>query len=679
MKRRLFLFILPVAAVFFAALSVDAGSTRKFSIDSEGALSDGKLEGAAVHSNGSVTAGVETRRLALRDVAVARSLLVRPDGVAFVGTGQEGKIFRVVGDKVSLLADTKTLMVTSLALGPRGTLYAGTLPAGKILAVDGKGRVRTFAEPKGAEHVWDLDYDPRTKTLYAATGPEGKVFAIDAKGRPEVYYDAQADHVMALSRDSDGTLYAGTSDEALVLRLTGPGRAEVVYDFEGNEVTALAVRNGAIAVAANLFPKAPSGKRKNTAGKSSGAAKNSKKGSTASRPAPGKGHLYRLGSDGRPQRLLESTKGHFTAVQWAEDGAIYAATGKQGRVHRVAPDGTHAVWIDVDEEQVQALHLDGKHPMLITGDAGAVYRVKPGRARRAIWTSDVLDARFQARWGQLAFRGRGQLRFQTRSGNTAKPDDSWTAWSSELTGEGPIRSPAARFLQIRTHFGVSPDTVLYAVNAFYLPRNQRARVHTIAAAPSRPKKSKSAKAPAPPAATSRYAVSWKVDNEDGDPLRYRLSFRREGGKAFHPMHKEAETITTSKYVWETDGVPDGYYRIRVEASDELGNPQDRALRVHDDSEPVLVDNHPPHIDALSVKAGRVVGQVSDNLGPIRLLEYKVDAGDWKLLFPEDDLLDTRLERFSLPLSRLEAGAQLLSVRARDARGNIAIAQVELTP
>ncbi|MDD9939123.1 MAG: hypothetical protein OXT09_36380 [Myxococcales bacterium] len=703
--------LLMLALVAGLAGAAQAVSTRQFSLDSAGVLSAGKLEGTAVLSTGAVIPSVETRRLDLQNVGIARSLLVLPDGKALVGTGNDGKVFIVVGDDVKELADTGELLVTSLVQGPGGRVYAGTLPAGKIFEIDARARPRPqvaapadakkadtkkvddkkddskkdevwnaklFAEPKDAEHIWDLLYDAGNKTLFAATGPEGQVFAIDAKGKAEVYYDSDASHVMSLAGGGKDTLYAGTSDDALLLALTGPGRADVVYDFEGNEITSLSVQDGRIAVAANLFPKAPAAK-KPTKKKNGAKDQDDKKSddktkakAATSRPKPGKGELWVVAPSGRARKLWASSEGHITALQWTGDEAIYAATGKAGHIHRVQQDGTHALWIDVDERQVLAMDLTRRDPIFVTGDAGAIYRVMPGEAREARWTSKVLDAGFRSRWGELTWRGRGGLSFQTRAGNTEKPDESWSEWSSVLTRPGPVRSPAARFLQVRARLATgrkAGDVQLYAVQAYYLPTNQSPTVQQVTVQPKKPK------GKAKPRATSTYKIEWKVDNPDKDRLRYRLHYRPEGRARGREILRETEILTKTSHEWDTLGVPDGYYRVRVTASDELENPETLALDHSAESEPFLLDNHAPTVDGLRYAGGRVIGTARDALGPISALEYAIDGEDWKPMNPRDALFDTRVEAFELQLPKLDKGPHVIAVRASDARNNQATSEI----
>jgi hypothetical protein len=682
-----------IGFVFYVA-SADAVSTFHFLLDDADSLAAGELEGTAVNSDGTVTVSVQTKRIELKNIPIARCLLRAGDGSVFIGTGNKGEIYKLQGDKVKRFAETGQLLVTSLVRDKAGKLYAGTLPSGKIFAIDKGGKVSEFANPKGAEHIWSLVYEAKKKLIYAATGPEGKVFAIDQKGESKLYYDADADHVMTLALDDRGVLYAGTSDEALLLRLRAPKQVEVVYDFPGNELTDISIRAGVIAVAANEFPKRPStSKKKETKSNSDKNANNNTQNKpsvpstkTPHRPKKGKGSLWRVTIEGEAEELLALDKDHLTKVQWAENDVIYAAAGQEGRIYRVKANGDHAVWIDIDERQVLDMDLTSDNPLFVTGDAGAIYKVASATTGKALWTSEPLDAKVLSRFGELEWRGKGSIRFRTRSGNTEKPDPSWNEWSSLLSRPGPIRSPRARFLQIQAQLGTDPNTVLYAVRAFYLPKNQRAIVKEIKVEPHSSKRSiqkdkkKSGNNPSvqfPNKPTNIYKITWKVENPDDDQLRYRLKYRAEGQKQWREALRETEILTEKHYEWDTSGVPDGYYRFWVSASDELDNPKPTSLKMAVESEPVLIDNHPPRIDALRVVGKNLQGKARDDMGPITRLEYAIDGRDWILFFPSDDLFDTAEERFSLTLDDLKKGAHIIAVRATDAAGNTACSEITI--
>jgi outer membrane protein assembly factor BamB len=670
------------AALSFALLtlalagSARAVSTRTFVVDDQAAFSAGELARAAAFSDGTVRASVDVRRLPLTDTPVAWSIARAADGTTYIGTGNAGKIWRLRGEQLAVFAETGELVVTSLALADDGTLYAGTLPAGKIYAIDTRAtppvQARELAHPTGAEHIWALAWDARRRTLFAGTGPEGKVFAVSPQGQAEVWVDSEASHIMSLALDTDGALYAGTSDGALVLKLTAAGRSEVLFDLPGTEVDALAVRAGTIVAAANDFAEPPAG----------AAPPASPAPATAARPAPtrpraGKGKLFRLDPDGRADVVLSSDDGHFTSVQLADDGTIYAGAGKDGRIHRVLPNGETATWIDVDERQVLAIDLLSSDPLFVTADVAAVYRVVPGTAPNAEWTSKVLDAGFRSRFGQLDFRGEGSLALSTRSGNTERPDTTWSAWSVAATASGPVRSAAARYLQVRARLGTSA-TVLRGVTAYYLPQNQRATVRDVEMAPHRAAPAPgdaAANAPDVPAPSTQYRITWKIDNADGDRLRFRVAFRREASSTeqtpWREILRESEIHTRLEHSWETSGVPDGWYRLRVRATDELSNPAQYALDDTAESGPVLIDNHAPRLEGLAQSGNLLRGRAIDDASPIAKLELSIDGGEWRMFFPEDDLLDTLAESFAIDLGALAlpAGPHIIVVRAIDSGGN----------
>ena len=645
--------------VLTTSATVAAVTTQSFVLDSADAFFQGELEGTAVRSDGVVRPGAAIERVALENVPLAYSMVRRGDTI-FIGTGTNGTVYRVKGKKVEELASTGELLVASLAFGRDGALYAGTLPNGRIYRIDSKsGAMKRFSVPAGAKHIWALHYDKTRGHLVAATGPEGKLFSIDSLGRAKELYKAEASHIMALTGDDKGNLYAGTSDSALLVRISRSGDATVVHDFPGTEVTAIDLEDGRIAAVANQFKTAPGANFKPGAP--------NKGAQPATRPRPGSGQLWRIDTDGRAEMLLARKDTHFTAVQWGPDGMIYASGGHEGRVFRVEPDASYSIWADVEERQVLALDLRPGQPSFVTGDAAALYRVKGGAPKDAVWTSKALDATFLSSWGRLTWRGSGRFVFQTRSGNTQTPGDTWSRWSKGLKEAGRVGSPPGRFIQVRAQFPKDAGAELRAIELFYLPQNQRARVSNVQGSRPPPKRGEMVRQPLPP--TTYVNLSWKVDNPDRDPLRYRVAYRQEGQPVWREMFSEDVLLSDPKYTWDTNSVPDGFYVVRVEASDEEANPDDRVLRASAQSESMRVDNHPPRIEELAVRKGRVRGRVVDSLGPIARIQMSIDAGPWRDVFPSDALLDSGDKRFEAPLSAVPKGSHIIAVRAFDAAGN----------
>ena len=645
-----------------SSVTVTAVTTQHFALDSAESFSAGELEGTAVHSDGSVRLGASMKRTEIEDVPTAYSVAERGN-VVYVGTGTNGMIYRFEGKKLTKKYATGELLVAALVFGNDGALYAGTLPNGRIFKVDRKtGKIKRFSKPEGAKHVWALLYDSKRGRLIAGTGPEGAIFAINPVGAAEVLHKGDASNVMSLAGDGKGTIYAGTSDSSLVMKIDANDKVTVVHDFPGNEVTAIDYYDGQLAVAANEFKTQPGTqfKRPRPVSPAAGAGR-------GARPRPGKGQLWRVSTDGRVERLLDRQDTHFTSVQWGADGTIFVGGGNEGRIFQVEPDASYAIWADVEERQVLGLSLRSKAPVFVTGDGAAIYWVEPGTPRKPVWTSDSLDTGFGSKWGRLTWRGRGKLVFQTRSGNTKEPNDTWSSWSKKLKQPSHVASPPGRFAQVRALFPKDKSAELRAVELYYLPQNQRARISTIIGTPPPPKPGKPAqKLPAP---STLLNLTWSVDNPDNDVLRYRLSYQQEGQPVWRPMFLEDHVVNEPKYTWNTGSIPDGYYVLRVEASDEEANPENLTLRSEAVSEPILIDNHPPRIEKLRLRKGRVQGQVVDSLGPIARIQASIDAGVWRDVFPKDLLLDSRSEAFELDLGNLPGPSHIVAIRAFDAAGN----------
>lgn len=664
--------IVLVSLVLATSSTAFAVTTESFVLDSADDFFSGELRGAAVDSDGSVRPGAATERIPIENVPIAFSMARRGDTV-FIGTGTDGVVYRIERDSAKVFARTGELLVSSLAFGEDGALYAGTLPHGRIYRIDPKsGAMKRFSIPEGAEHVWALFYDPKRRRLIAGTGPEGKIFAIDPIGRAKELYKAEAAHIMTLTGDGEGTVYAGTSDNAVVLRITLNDDVSVVHDFPGNEVTAIDYYDGKLAVAANQF-KTPPGAQFTPA-----QAQAASKGRRTPRPRAGSGQLWRVDLDGRAEALMGRQDTHFAAVQWGTHGEIYVGGGDDGRIFRVAPDASYSIWADVEERQVLALDLRTSSPSFITGDGAALYRVRQGLPREAIWTSEALDARFASTWGRLEWRAAGRLELETRSGNTKEPGATWSAWSKALKKPGKVESPPGRFIQVRAKFPRDPSAVLYAVELFYLPQNQRARVSQIQGTRPPLKRGEDAQQPMPPP-TTMLNLSWKVENPDRDPLRYRLAFRQDSRPVWRDMFSEDVVLTEPKYTWDTGNIPDGYYLVRVEASDEPSNPASLVLRSSATSESIRVDNHPPRIDRLDERRGRLRGRVVDDLGPIARIQLAIDASPWQDVFPTDSLLDSASEELDLPLGELGPGPHIIALRAFDASGNQANREIIVNP
>ncbi len=676
-----------VAAVS-APLLAAAAPSKSFRITSYKELDEGEAKSVLLSSLGDASPGLGTTRLEVSEASVYCSALA-PDGTIYLGTGDQGAVYRYRGGKLEKHAKLDSLMVATLAVGADGTIYAGTVGSGKVFAIDAKGASRELVTLE-ADHVWTLAVDDKARTLYAATGASGKLFAVDlATSKAKLVYDFADKHLMSLLRAEDGSLFVGSSEQALVWRLwpgTTPLRVETVHDFEGDEVRAIYRADKSLYVAVNEFTKSGGSSSLPVPPPTKGGTKISAGGTSAQaaaatpsmvqRDRKGKGAVYRIDDDGRTEQLLSTSDGYFTSLTGGP-GGVYATSGANGKVYLLKPDRSVQTAIDVPERQALTLLFAKDEAVLGTGDAAALYRVSTS-PKDPTYTTKVFDAQYAARWGQLRSTGRGALRIETRSGNATKPDKTWSAW----TALGPatklahgstakIASPSARYVQARVVFG-SKDAVLSDLTLFYAPQNQRPRVVEVTLS-EEARKPLGVKPGRPHSTTLK--LKWKVENPDDDELVYRLQVREENEATWKPLGGP-DPLTKNEYEWNTESVADGHYLVQVTASDERANGEDETLTSVQTSDPILVDNKKPELSGVTIKYPQVTGTARDSFSPLTELSYSLDGGDWQPVAAKDGVFDDTTEEFSFKLKAgLARGTHTVAVRAVDSADNIGVSQV----
>ena len=675
--NRLFRYSLLGAALLTAAHASAVG-TRRFSLDKSADFKGGDLKGVSIDAAGHVRAGFNLGAVPVSQGSSIWSALPLRDGSVLLGTGNEGKLLKLSGGAVSVLAETKALVITSMVEAWGGTVVLGTLPDGKVMKWD-HGKLSDLVTLKGTEHVWQVAYDEQKKAIFAATGPEGKLYRITENGDAQVYFDAPEQHLMSVAVAPDGTVYAGASDKAKLYKVSAPGHATVLYDFDRTEVRAIAVnKKGEVFAIANEIKTGSAVPSRANHGEGAPAAPTS-----AAPKTKGKGTLYKFSSDGAPDQLLEDADEHYTSLSLSEDGRPYVGTGVEGRVYTVDSSHNSALVADVDERQVSALLLIGKDQLVVASDPAVVHPVKGVGGPDAVWTSKVLDAGLRARFGKLTWEATGPVQVSTRTGNTKEPDDTWSAWSAGFTTPALISSPAARFLQVRARFATDPNAVLSEIGISFVTDNLRAVLTSVDAkdldSSDGDDAIRASGGPVTHKPESTIALSWKVDNPDKDDLRYRLQYRQVGSNTWFDLSKPQEKLTKESFSWETSDLPEGRYRLRVVATDELSNPPDRVTRDEMESSVVLVDNTPPVVEGLKVLGKHVQGVALDGVGPIARIEISLaGSDDWTPFYPTDGIFDEQREEFDADVSKIAPIVPaLLSLRVYDKANNYVVRSVIL--
>ncbi len=702
-----------------------AASTQTWELASYSDFLRGRMKGVAVSRDGRLTLAPKVSVLFASDEPQVWSVARGGDGSLYLGTGHRGRLYKIdPAGKASVLWTSTQPEIFAVAV-QGNAVFAATAPDSKIYRIE-NGKAELYFDPQ-SKYVWALAFGP-DNALYVAAGDPAKIHRVTAAGQGEVYYDTQQSHVTALAFDGQGRLLAGTEPNGILYRITAKDKAFVLYDANLPEIRAIvpgpggaiyaaamggsvSKRAGAATAAAATF----STTTVSTPGTSitvtdaqagvTGTPKPEAAKPAAVAPAPvvtssfevagvEKSAIYRIQPDNTVETLWTSKEENAYDLL-ASGGVLSFATDVQGRVYRLGADRKTTLVAETEEGEVIRLLETSEGLTAATSNLGRVLRIGPAEAEIGTFTSPVHDANNIARWGALDLRGTGAVRLQTRSGNSARPDATWSEWTD--LKDGRVASPNARFLQWQAELRGGSE--VSGVTLSYLPQNTPpvARAVTVtsaaaaaAAKPATPASSTAAytitvtdtgEASTPAGASqqtvtrsgsSQLQITWQADDPDGDKLSYTLAVRGEGEKEWKTLKTAIAENTVSL---DADSLADGRYWFRVVASDAPANPAAQARESEVISAPVVIDNTPPVVTA-TITGADISVSAADAASPLRKAEYAVDAGAWVLLEAEDGVVDQLKETF-LVKSPAAAGEHVVVIRVTDAAGNSGLAKVVL--
>src|SRR5262245_22366063 len=89
--------VLPVALIAACATVLNASSPKFFAAATQGDFLKGDVENLTIDSNGQLSLGPAIELVYETAAPFLWSMVAQPDGTLFVGTGNEGKVFRKIG------------------------------------------------------------------------------------------------------------------------------------------------------------------------------------------------------------------------------------------------------------------------------------------------------------------------------------------------------------------------------------------------------------------------------------------------------------------------------------------------------------------------------------------------------------------------------------------------------
>ncbi len=711
--------ILPIVLIA-AAVTLTGSAPVFWQVSTQAEFLRGEVDALSVDAEGRLLLGPAADSAFDTVEPSLWSLARASDGAVWIGSGTDGRLYRLGTDGVgAVVFDADELDVHALAADREGGVFAGTSPDGRVYHVPADGDARIVFDPEET-YLWALAL-AGDGALYAATGNPARIYRIPAGGEPERLYESDAAHVLSLAIAGDGTLLAGTESPGQVLRIDPTGRAFVLLDAPYEEIRSVRPQpDGSLLAVAVSGQPAPGTAAAPTAPAAPAAAPVPMVsvttsvtavvvGSTATPATPRasatattgtgqKGAIYHIAADGLWDRLWQSSLDTPFDAAFDDRGALVIGTGPNGKLYRVSRNPARTVLSgQAPARQVTRLlpEADGSI-WYATANPGRIMRMESRLAPRGTYESEVHDAATAARWGTIRWRGAtppgSRIELASRSGNTAIPNDTWSAWSAAYTDASgtPIASPNARYLQWRaTLYGGDASPVLTSVTAAYLPRNLRPEVTRLTVHPPGTVFQQSYSTSDPPIAgldersSPRPAAStvgresyrkgiqtfrWQASDENRDPLDYHVSYQRDGDSEWHVLRTG---LRDTVFAWDTTMVPDGAYRVKITASDARGNAPGAALVGERNSAVFDIDNAAPGIEVAARRreGNRVVLSftVRDAQSPVQRVEIATENDNWRVVFPLDGVPDGLVEQFEVVLDG--AGDTPIIIRATDALRN----------
>ena len=373
-------------------------------------------------------------RTGLRNVGAVSVVDDRaPDGSLFVGTGNEGKVFRIDPQgKGSLFFDSAELEVHALALGARTagstsarrptaastrstrtarrrrsstpttstsgrwpstpTATCSPPPATRASSTRSRPTARAARSTRPTPRTSRRSPSTRPATCWSAPARPARCCAIDPDGKAFVLLDSPFQEIRALRFDDKGTLY--------VAAISGRAAAAVGAGQHRRGATAPTApsrpRAGAVGVGGNHSMSIVDVRRRPSAG------------STREDRRSPKGAVYRIAPDGVWDQLWESRDDSPYDLTFDQSGALIVGTGNKGKLYRLEGDPLRPTLARARAGAAghgvpsRTRAAGSTTPPRIPARSSACRRT---RAPRGTYESEPRDAQMVSTWGAISWRG----------------------------------------------------------------------------------------------------------------------------------------------------------------------------------------------------------------------------------------------------------------------------------
>jgi hypothetical protein len=658
-NARVFLALLAVAAV------LPAVKVKQFTQNEFNNLQKGSFQNVSADSQGRLLLGPKTKPVTGPSEEFYFSAARGANDDLYVGTGHNGAVYRIgAAGKVEQVFKGEHPDIYALCVAASGDLVVGTSPGGKVLRVARDGKVAELFDPE-EKFIWDLKED-RQGNIICATGNTGAVYSIRKGGEVENLFTAEDSHIASLYVAADDSILAGSGDRGILYEIKNR-KTKALFDSPLEEVKGItADEEGNV-----YFCAVRSAPAQKTSKEIEIGLVFARKAAEEDDKLKEKSILYCLQTDGSVESIWSSNDEFIYALHYDPyTKSVIIGTGNSGRVYRVDKTGAFAQLYEGDAAQVCKIVAGSNGYWLLSNNMAAITRVENGRNSSGTYFSDVLDAGIQSRFGRITWNA--ELPRQTtvslavRLGNSNNPDKSWTSWSAPFSdpANSQIALSGYRFLQAKVVLNsTDPNQTPYlnSYQIYYLENNLQPQISQV-------RVSKAAeKAPPPDSQPPRkyLHVSWQATDPNQDRLQFALQLKKIPGGDWVPWR---DKVQEDWLFLDTELFADGEYLLKVQCSDVLDNTPAWVKTATKTSSPFIIDSTAPLLADFVAGNGSVSFTVRDESSMLGQVSYSLDGKEWLPVFPDDMVVDSKSERFTLKVTG-KPGAQTLFIKASDESGN----------
>lgn len=653
--------------------------TRNYSSSRKGFYNNGTYNGIMLTEQGSLILAPIIEKDGAIEGKFIWKIYNSSDGSMYAAISGDGAELykREVGesDFNLFVKSTNESAFTSVVSDNSGNIYASTAPYARIIKYDKLGN-EIWSKNVDDTYIWDMKFDNNGNLYAAAGGNNARVLKISSNGNITEILKTEEQHAMSLYFDSkNNKLYIGTAGRGLVLSVDLSTNLEnpsykTVYDTAQNEVYAITMDN-----IGNLYfgtatrepsylilPSIIDGGK-----------------STDDSAKEFRNSLYKADTNGTVQRLFFLNQTLVFALSSDIDNNIYFITGDNADIYKInGNDGLLSYIGGLENKTLSTFSATKDGLYFAISKTGEIYKMQNGNPSEGSFISDTLDLKLLSKLGSLkamtTIPDGSDISFEVRTGNVARVDNTWSDFT-KVSEDGKINSPDGRFLQFRitmknSNANEKSVPVLSSMDFTYIENNLPPDVLNGGLTTYYKQQNDSSETTkSPQLEENETMIYWKGSDPNGDKLIYDLEYKLKGEKNYRKL---ANNLETPYFRFKSYLMPSGIYDFRITASDRFDNPIDLSKTKTLEVLNIKYDNDSPEIFDFAVKTEgnkRIITfRAEDKLSFLKTVRYSTITEEWHYILPDDKVLDSMSENFTIIIEDEETGS--ITIEVLDTEGNI---------